>query len=332
MSLSTLSSWALLIARALEARGIDAEELFRRARLDPQRIRDPNSRYPFTGVQRLWGLATAATRDPCFGYEVAQLWHPTTFHAVGYSALASETLREALLRGVRYSRVVSTGAMLDLHQDGTEVTITLTGMRPHERPVQASVEAGLASIVVLCRTARGAQIDPTRVSLRSEDRRSAAGGQAFFRCPVAFGAASNCLSFSADELDAHLLTANPALIRANEQVLIRYLAGIAAGEVGIRVRSKLLQLLPAGEINQRMVAHSLNLSLRSMQRKLKDEGFTFRELIDDTRKHLAEQYLKDSTHTTSEIAYLLGFLEVSSFSRAYRRWTGRAPRSPAGDE
>jgi AraC-like DNA-binding protein len=70
--------------------------------------------------------------------------------------------------------------------------------------------------------------------------------------------------------------------------------------------------------------------LRSLQRKLHERGVTFRKLLDETRRQLADQYLKDSMLTVSEIAYLLGFSEVSSFSRAFRRWTGHAPRAAAG--
>ena len=93
------------------------------------------------------------------------------------------------------------------------------------------------------------------------------------------------------------------------------------------MQSRLIQRLPAGELDQNAVARSLNISLRSMQRKLKEEGTSFRRLVDETRRQLAEQYLKDSTLVVSEIAYLLGFAEVSSFSRAFRRWTGHAPRA-----
>jgi AraC-like DNA-binding protein len=78
------------------------------------------------------------------------------------------------------------------------------------------------------------------------------------------------------------------------------------------------------------MARALNLSQRSLQRKLSERGTTFRQVVDDTRKQLAEQYLKDSMLSVSEIAYLLGFAEVSSFSRAFRRWTGQAPRDAAG--
>src|SRR5262245_10501079 len=91
MGPSTLSSWARLIASALAARGIDVEGLFRRAGMSIDQLEVPNSRYPLTAMQRLWALATEATRDPCFGLDVGRSWHPTTFHALGYSALASAT-------------------------------------------------------------------------------------------------------------------------------------------------------------------------------------------------------------------------------------------------
>src|SRR5215470_17294117 len=125
MGPSTLASWALLIARALKQRGIDAEVLFRRANMPPARLRDANARYPFESMQRLWSFTAEATRDPCFGLEVGRLWHPTTFHALGYAALASSSLREALTYVVRYSRVITTGAILDLIDCGTEVKLTL---------------------------------------------------------------------------------------------------------------------------------------------------------------------------------------------------------------
>ena len=114
MGPSTLASWALLIQRSLAARGIDADALFRQAKMDPAQLRDPNARYPVGAMQRLWVLAAEATQDRCFGLEVGQAWHLTTFHALGYSAVASASLREALGYLVRYSRVDTTGARFDL--------------------------------------------------------------------------------------------------------------------------------------------------------------------------------------------------------------------------
>ena len=224
MGPSTLSSWALLISRALATRGIDADDLFRRAGMDPSGMLDPNSRYPVAAIQRLWALSMAAAPDACFGLEVARLWHPTTFHALGYSALASATLREALLHIVRYSDVVTTGASLDLRDDGAEVVVTLSTRMRGEAAVHASVEAGVASIVILCREALGGRIDPLRVTLTHRHTDCAEGLRAFFNCPVEMSAASNCVAFRAQDMDARLPTANLVLERVNEEVLTHYLA------------------------------------------------------------------------------------------------------------
>lgn len=326
MGPSTLTSWALLIHRALLARAIDADSLFRRAGLDPERMRDANARYPVAAMQRLWALATSATGDGCFGLQVAQAWHPTTFHALGYSALASETLREALARAARYMRVVTTGAHIELHDRGAEVEVQVLSMTPPNQVAAASIDAGLASLVIMCRESRGARIDPVRVKLT----RAASGCtdrlEAFFGCPLELGAAENAVVFRATDLDAQLPTANPTLLRVNEQLLTDYLAHLDRSDIVVRVQAKLFQVLPTGEVGESSIARALNVSLRSLQRKVKDRGVTFRNLLDGTRRQLAEQYLKDSTLSVSEIAYLLGFAEVSSFTRAFKRWTGRAPR------
>jgi AraC-like DNA-binding protein len=330
MGPSTLSSWALLIHRTLAARGLDAGDLFRRAGLDPERLNDPNARYPQSAMQKLWALAAAVTNDACFGLEVAQAWHPTTFHALGYSALASDTLREALQRVARYSRVVTTGARIELREDGDEVVLKFSGKLAPEEMVPASVDAGVASIVILCREGRGESIDPVRVRFSRAGSSCVDRLEAFFCCKVEFGASENSIAFLAADLDAHLSTGNPALLRVNEQVLTEYMARLDRSEIPMQVQSKLMQLLPAGGVTEASMARALNLSLRSLQRKLHERGTTFRQLLDDTRKQLAEQYLKDSMLSVSEIAYLLGFAEVSSFSRAFRRWTGHAPRGGAG--
>src|SRR5688572_28233332 len=122
MGPSSLSSWVQLISRTLRARGTDDEEVFRRAKMPPV-IHDPNARYPAGGLQRLWLLAAEASGDLCFGMEVGRAWHPTSFHALGYAALASSTLRQALEYLVRYSRVVTTGARLALAEGRGEVAL-----------------------------------------------------------------------------------------------------------------------------------------------------------------------------------------------------------------
>jgi len=300
---------------------MDAERLFRQAKIHFDQLQDPNARYPLAAVHRLWSLAAEATRDPCFGLDVGQSWHPTSFHALGYSALACATLREALAYLARYCWIVSNGARLDLVDFPAEVALKLSSRESFPQ-AGAAVQAGLAAIVVLCRCASGGSIALTSVHFTDHDNGTRARLEGFFRCPIAFGSPYNALMFATRDVDAPLPGANAVLLRVNEDALQRYAARIDSKQVADSVRAHIVRLLPSGDASQARIARAINVSMRSLQRKLKEEGVTFRELVDDTRKRLAGQYAKDSTLSASEIAYLLGFSEPSSFVRAKRRWKG----------
>jgi AraC-like DNA-binding protein len=288
-------------------------------------------------MQRLWRAAMESTGDPCIGLEVGRSWHPTTFHALGYAALTSGSLREALALVARYSRIVSTGALVAIDDYGADVRVRLKSRLPdyaiESAPMAPQVQAGLAALVVLCRTLVDSHFSPQRVLFaQSASASSADRLRAFFECPVALGGREDALVFSAASLDAALGTANPLLLSINEQALLQYHARLDARHIGDRVRAQIARSLPSGKVSERAVAGALNLSLRSMQRKLKEEGASFRGLIDDSRRRLARQYAADPTLSAGEVAYLLGFADASSFSRASRRWGRRSadgPRLPA---
>jgi AraC-like DNA-binding protein len=326
MGPSTLASWASLIARTLRRYGLDVDAVFRAARVGPGPLPEPTSRYPVAAVRRLWAVASQASQDSCFGLEVGRSWHVTSFHALGYAALASATLREALARVARYCRVVTTGVRVRLIDAGRETTLQLSSTLDAEggpASLEPAAQAGLAALTTLCREARGAPIHPTRVLLTQDDNGCAPRLAAFFHCPIRFGAPSNALVFAASDLNAPLETSNPGLVRINEQAVTRYLAQIQSAGVGERVRAKLLATLPGCTVSQATVARELHMSQRTMQRRLKGEGLTFRDVLDSARRQLVGQYAEDRSITRTEMAYLLGFSEPRSLTRAMARWKAR---------
>jgi len=331
MGPSTLASWALLIAQCLEERGGDPHVLFRRAGISLHDIKDPNARCPLTAMKELWTLAVEATGDPCLGLEVGRAWHPTTFHALGYAALACSNLRETLMYMVRYGSAVSTGVRMELLDEGPEVSLRLwmraADVAPTRHWPRAGIQAGLAAIVVLCRATAGAHVHPQRVTFTDPDAVCLSRLEQFFECPVSFGAQHDALAFDAGVLSALLPTSHPPLLRVTERALNDYLARVDSRDVLEQVRSWIVHLLPSGQVSQAAIARSLNVSVRTLQRKLLQRGATFRGLLDDTRKRLAEQYVQDSTLAQVEIAYLLGFSEGSSLSRAMGRWGLRTTRA-----
>jgi AraC-like DNA-binding protein len=331
MGPSALSSWVLLIARTLRRYGLDADAAFQAAQLAPRQLGEPTSRYPLADVRRLWAVASQMSGDPCFGLEVGRSWHVTTFHALGYAALASASLREALERVARYCRVVTTGARLELAEKGRHTELQLTSAAGGEREAEfaeAPAQAGLAALATLCREARGAPADPEHALLMQKENASRSRLEAFFRCPIRFDAPRNALVFTAADLDSPLETANSALMHLNEKAVTRYLSALEDARVGERVRAEVLAALPGGTISQAAVAHRVHMSLRTLQRRLQSEGLTFRAVVDSARGQLARKYAKDRSIAKEEIAYLLGFSEPRSLSRAMTRWKERRDPFP----
>ena len=322
MGPSSLSSWASLIARTLPKYGIAPRDLLACAGIGAERLADPNGRVAMAAMQRLWAAAVEASGDACFGLEVGRGWHATAFHALGYSALASATLREALTCVARYCQVVSTGADIVLVDDARGVLVQMQPRAPlgwSEDALRAVAQAALASLTRLCRTAQPG-VAPDHVLLRQREHSGAARLQAYFEAPVSFGASVDALVFRPADLDTPVPSANPVLRRVNEEALSHYRARLDATSLAGRVRQRLIEMLPGGDISEAGIARALHQSPRSVQRKLHSEGVTFRDLLDTTRRELAARYEKDPSLSRAEIAFLLGFSEPSSFARARRRW------------
>ncbi len=322
---SSISSWALMVAKALGAEGHDSAAVFRRAGLDPAKLQDPDARYPVDGMCRLWRLAVQVTGDPYFGLNAARFWHPTTLNALGYSWMASDSLRDALTRMARYGRLVTTVAEMTLEEFDDHFSFKIRPLMARSRVPNEAVDAGLATFVKMCRVSYGDDFHPLRVLTQRPEFDDPTRYAEYFCAPVEYSAPDNILYFSKDSLEAHLPTANPRLARINDRVITEYLAQFDKGSTAMRVRAKLIDLLSAGNVAQHDVADSLHMSLRTLQRKLREEGTSYKELLEETRRELANQYLRQACLSVSEVTYLLGFSEPSNFTRAFKRWTGRTP-------
>jgi len=325
MQPTTVASWAAVIWRALETRGIAPAPVFERAGVDSAHLQDAGARLPLSAMTRLWDAAVEASSDPCFGLSAGRHVHPTTFHALGYAWLASRSLREALDRFVRFTRLVSTAMTLRTVAVGAELELVLEAAGGGQPVSLAAADASVAAVVMMCRTNYGETFRPLRVRLQRPPPPCEPQFAAFFAAPIAYGAPDNALVFAAADLDRALPTANAELARAADEVILRYLARFDREDVATQARMKLMDLLPSGRVSARHVADALHLSTRSLQRKLAAHGTSLARLLEDTRRELAGQYVRNSRLSVGEITYLLGFSEPASFTRAFRRWYGVSP-------
>jgi AraC-like DNA-binding protein len=324
---TVLGSLALMLVQALDARGLDGRALAARAGIDLAMLYDPNYRCPLAATTYLWRVAVEATGDPCFGLWACRFASQTTFHALGFAAFASRTLQEAFERFARYSRLVSDVAEIRLRRVGQREQVRFVPLEGQPQPADEAIDATLCLIVRMARMLSGGKVSPLAVRLERPEPSFSEPFRKAFHAPVQFGQRENVLEFAAADLDGQLPTANAELAQQNDELVARYLARIKHGRVSNRLRSWLIEQLPGGEPSAEAAARALGMSLRNLQRRLQGEGTTYREALSGTREGMAHAHLEERRTSITEIAFLLGFSGSSSFSRAFRRWTGQSPRT-----
>jgi len=322
---TTISSWALIIAKALEAEGHNAKLAFEHVGLDPDKLRDPNARYSYYKITDLWKHAVDLTNDSGFGLKAARQMHPTTFHALGFSWLASATLKEAMERLVRYVHIMNSAIVVRLEDDEECTNLVFPIPESIKDYAYEAFDAGFAAIIELCRTSSGKNFKPLELSMIRPEPACMQEFTALFQCPVKYSQSQNIFTFRRTELEASLPTSNAELALTNDKVVADYLAALDRSDVVMQVKTKLIEKLSYGDVTEDYIATAVNMSRRSLQRKLKEKGVSYKGLLDGTRSDLAKEYIRNSRLSINEITYMLGFSEPSNFTRAFKRWTGHSP-------
>ncbi len=179
----------------------------------------------------------------------------------------------------------------------------------------------------MCRHAGKPDLSPIELHLAFPDNGRGADYSALFNAQVQFDADHNALVFDRAELYAPLEGRSSDLTSMADRVLSEYLDALSPNAVSTAVRKLLLQLLPTGHASQDEISRKMNMSRSTLQRRLQSEDTNYRDLLEDTRRTLAMEYVRENKHPLSYVAFLLGFSDQSNFSRAFRRWTGLSPKA-----
>ena len=143
--------------------------------------------------------------------------------------------------------------------------------------------------------------------------------------PVKFGQPENSLSIRAADADRPLTGANRELLAVHEEVILRHLAHLESANLLERVRVAIVEELPSGRVTEEQVADALNMSRRTLHRRLREYSTTFRGMLGQVRQELARRYIREERYSVTEVAFSLGYADTSAFSRAFRGWFGISP-------
>lgn len=315
------------MVRTAMARGARVEDLLAGAGITLPLLEAPDTRLEAPVVLGLWNALRERTGDPAL-----QLEAPTTlpfgaYRVIDYVVAASPTVGAGVERFVRFFSLIADSVALRTApaRDGVELLLTMASGDPVP-PVY--VDYVFSALVSRIRMRIRPALRVREVALRPPEPPTAARYREWFRAPVTFGAPADRLMFDREEWESPTESADEALLRLMEDHA-RMLAERAqrpAGGFREAVEGAIAAALPEGGAAED-VARALNVSTRTLQRKLDAAGCSFREVSESVLARLAKGYLADASVGIAEVSYLLGFSEQSAFNRAFRRWTGETPGS-----
>jgi AraC-like DNA-binding protein len=307
-------------------RGIDVEALLRKSGLTPAQIEQPAVRLSVQSQIRFLELAARAFQDDFLGFHLAQKFELRAIGLLYYVLASSDTLDEALQRAARYSTIVNEGIVLK-YRDGNESGIAFEYVGVARRSDRHQIEFWMTALVRICRQLTGRRLPASRVRVAHQRSGDTSEMSAFFGGDVTFGAAVDDVAFPASSTPVALVGADTYL----NQMLVQYCEEALArretnrSPFGLKVENAITLLLPHGKARVGEVARKLGVSQRTLARRLASEGQTFASVLQSLRSDLAKRHLSDEGLSISQIAWLLGYQDVSAFTHAFKRWTGRPP-------
>lgn len=316
-----------LACRRAQSAGIDVRPLLKKAGITPHQIENKDERFPVADQVRFLDLTAEALHDDLLGFHLGQTPDLREIGLLFYVAASSNTLSDALQRTARYSLLTNEGIALTYAEDGdVRIGLHYNGVSRHLDRHQ--VECFMTLLLRICRHLTGLATMSGRVRIAHHRAGPYSELEKFFGDNLKFGAAIDELSLQPAAKDLPVVSADPylskMLIRYCEEALAR--RSVRRGAFRPRVENEIVPLLPHGKARAGEVARRLGVSQRTLTRSLAAEELTFSGVLESLRTDLARRYLDDEALSISQIAWLLGYREVSAFTHAFKRWSGETPR------
>lgn len=314
------------LLRAMEAAGIeDTDALLQQLDITPQFLSNPENRVAFEKQSHLWQHALEQL-GPQFAITFAETSQIASFHLIGYIAINSQTIADALAAAEQFQMAAGQGGRLSREESDHGVAISYRPINPEQTSTPGRCCAMLAANIQLGRSLVGPSYAPNRINLTLPQPEQSEVIENFFQCPVHYGQPLDQIILDPELLKQPLPHASMALLTVMKQRAEKVLASLTTEEtLAAKVAQLISTALVGQEPDKNSIAEQLHMSPRTLQRKLSSENTTYQQVLDSTRHKLAIDYLSQAELSITDIAYLLGFTEPSAFYRAFKKWQGVTP-------
>lgn len=315
------------IRDAMAARKIDVRELLLEAGIRPDALDHPTSELPLDEVAQLMEMAADRAEDPAFGLSLAEAYPMGANGLLDYLMQHAATVREALETATRFAALLYQPSSLTFREEpGAAKLSWCFATESSTRRIQFAIFANAVLVLRLKRIA-GRDWYPLAVEVEHPDLPCRRKLHRILGPTVTFNGRENTIVIDPAVLKRKCEGADPRLyqiLRESGEAKLMELA--SRPDVVTRAGRAIIATLGTETPLLENIAERMRMSPRTLQSRLAQHGTTFERLLTETRRNLAERYLRDTDLPLTEIAFLLGFSEQSSFTRAARGWFGMPPR------
>ena len=319
-------TWVRLMVYAFEAANLNAADLFESVGLDIQDLNDSQAGFKQDDLSRLWREASRASGDPAIGLLMSNSPVVSVFNTFSYGILASENIQSALARLIRYQRIIGEAMNASLSEEANGYRLTIRVEGNLEPLAYQGFDGALAIMMTTISWAAKMEVIPLEICFLQPEPIDRQPYDEQFRCPLKFNQSNTSILFSHDDYVRPSPIGNKAISDMHDGELDQSIKDLDESSLTDKVIKLFTRELVNQEPHIEEIASQLNMSKRTFQRRLKDEGWTFVALVDHTRKTMAMEYVLQPQYTLQQISHLLGFTEHSNFYRAFKRWYGLTPR------
>jgi AraC-like DNA-binding protein len=317
------------LTSAVEREGATRAQYLARAGIDPRLVERDDARLDIKSYLRALDAAIDVTQNPGLGLQLGQHATSAMYHVVAHMAEIAKTLGHAIDIILRYSGILAVGfepCLVELREQGL-VALRLPYLVGESHAVRLTAEFALTGFMRLLRYYVGDRAQPTSVSFAYRTPPHAAEYRRVFGGSERFEQPFTEVTFPRDWLERAQLNANGDLYTLLETHAERELSKLSHHtSVAQRVERVLASSKPRELPSMETVARTLDISARTLARKLQAEGVSFAQLVEERRSGAAKCLLAGGRHSIQQVANALGFADTPAFHKAFRRWTGQTPK------
>lgn len=314
-----------MVLKTVKSNGVDTDELLNLAGIDRETAEHPDGEVNFNQMRAFWQNAYRLSDDPHLGMHTAEHVEIGDYKYLDYLIIHAATIGASIHNICRYTALINTWLTWEIQEQENEFAVCMTSKAgaiwPH------AYEFVFAFVTKRIRQVTTEDWTPMRVCFPFPSPTDSRAHKEYFRTTVQYDAPVGKLVISRNSWNEDLPTSDQQLVSVLDEHARMLLAKrpIPDDFVG-QVRKEIVRELHGGDALRDKIAEKLNMSPRTLQRRLDRQGVIYADLVDEVRAELAKTKLQASDLSLPEIGLLLGFSEQSSFNRAFKRWTGKTPR------